>query len=76
VHRWYEEHFGHPCPRLARAREGIQRFLIPSTWVGLRRTDSGHELHAPNRLTSLYAGLLTPNPLRPHLPLFREKVAS
>jgi uncharacterized protein len=76
VHLWYEEHFGHPYSRLAGAREGIDRFLIPSTCVGVRRTNSGHELHAPNGLAGLYAGLLTPNPLTPHLPLFREKAAS
>jgi uncharacterized protein len=76
VHLWYEEHFGHPYSRLASAREGIDRFLIPSTCVGVRRTNSGHELHAPNGLAGLYAGLLTPNPLTPHLPLFREKAAS
>jgi len=76
VHLWYEEHFGHRYPKLASAREGIDRFLIPSTCVGVRRTRSGHELHAPNGLAMLYAGLLTPNPLTPHLPLFREKAAS
>jgi uncharacterized protein len=30
----------------------------------------------PNGLANLYAGLLTPNPLTPHLALFREKAAS
>nr|WP_242528977.1 nucleotidyltransferase family protein [Ramlibacter ginsenosidimutans] len=76
VHLWYEEHFGHPYPQLATAREGIDRFLIPSTCVGVRRTASGHELYAPNGLEILYAGLITPNPLTPHLTLFREKAAS
>lgn len=76
VHLWYEEHFGHPYPQLAIAREGIDRFLIPSTCVGVRRTASGDELYAPNGLEILYAGLLTPNPLTPHLPLFQEKAAS
>jgi uncharacterized protein len=76
VHLWYEEHFGHAYPRLASAREGIERFLIPSTCVGVRRTVEGLELHAPNGLADLYAGVLAPNPLTPHLPLFRDKAAS
>jgi uncharacterized protein len=76
VRLWYEEHFGHPYPELASARGGVDRFLIPSTCVGVRRTDSGHELHVPNGLANLYAGLLTPNPLTPYLALFREKAAS
>lgn len=76
VHLWYEEHFGYPYPRLAGAKEGIDRFLIPSTCVGVRPVGRGHEIYAPNGLAILYAGLLTPNPLTPHLPLFREKAAS
>jgi uncharacterized protein len=76
VHLWYEEHFGYPYPRLKSAKEGIDRFLIPSTCVGVRRTSSGHEVYAPNGLAVLYAGLLAPNPLTPHLPLFRAKAAS
>ena len=76
VHLWYEDHFGHPYPKLASAREGIDRFLIPSTCVGVRSTGMDYELHVPNGLTLLYAGLLTPNPLTPYLPVFREKAAS
>ena len=76
VHLWYEEYFGHAYPRLASAREGIDRFLIPSTCVGVRRTGNAYELYAPNGLAILYAGVLTPNPLTPHLPLFRDKAAS
>lgn len=76
VHLWYEERFGHPYPQLNNAREGIDRFLIPSTCVGVRREGHDHQLHVPNGLGALYAGLLTPNPLTPHLALFREKAAS
>jgi hypothetical protein len=35
VHQWYEAHFGHPCPRLLGSKDGIDRFLIPSTCVGI-----------------------------------------
>jgi hypothetical protein len=76
VHLWYESHFGHPYAALADAKDGIARFLVPSTCVGVRPQGQGYEVHAPNGLESLYAGLLTPNPLTPHLPLFRAKAAS
>jgi hypothetical protein len=76
VHLWYEEHFGHAYPRLASARDGIDRFLVPATCVGVRPAAEGHEVYAPNGLAILYAGLLTPNPLTPHLPLFHAKAAS
>jgi uncharacterized protein len=76
VHLWYEVHFGHAYLQLASAKEGIDRFLIPSTCVGVRRTGTGFEVHAPNGLAALYEGLLTPNPLTPHRPLFRDKAAS
>ncbi|MDR6536451.1 nucleotidyltransferase family protein [Variovorax soli] len=76
VHLWYEAYFGFPYPKLASAKDGIDRFLIPSTCVGLRRTATGYDVYAPNGLELVYAGVLSPNPLTPHLPLFREKAAS
>lgn len=76
VHLWYEEHFGYPYEKLASAKEGIDRFLVPSTCVGVRPRAGEYEIYAPNGLAILYAGLLSPNPLVPHLPLFRRKAAS
>ena len=77
VHLWYEEHFGYPYRKLASAKDGIDRFLVPATCVGVRpATSGGYEVYAPNGLEILYAGVLAPNPLVPHLPLFREKAAS
>jgi len=73
VHLWYEPHFGYPCPPLASARDGIDRFLVPATCVALRRAGAGWELYAPNGLALLYDGVLTPNPLTDHRPLFRAK---
>lgn len=72
VHCWYEAHFGHPCAPLRSSREGIDRFLIPATCVGIRPG----ELYAPNGLEDLYAGRLAMNPLTPHEALFRRKAAS
>lgn len=76
VHLWYEEHFGYPYEKLANAKAGIDRFLVPCTCVGVRPQAGEYEVYAPNGLAILYAGVLTPNPLVPHVPLFREKAAS
>lgn len=60
VHLWYEEHFGCGYPQLASATEGIDRFLIPSICVGVRRARNSLELYTPNGLAILYTGILTP----------------
>lgn len=72
VHIWYESYFGHPYEELRSAQDGIDRFLILATCVGVRPG----ELYAPNGLTLLYDGLLTMNPLTPHRDLFERKAAS
>jgi hypothetical protein len=76
VHLWYEKYYGFPYPKLVSAKDGIDRFLIPSTCVGLRSTETGFDVYSPNGLDLVYAGELWPNPLTPHLSLFREKAAS
>ncbi|HYP81985.1 nucleotidyltransferase family protein [Variovorax sp.] len=73
VHLWYEAHFGQPYERpLRNAREGIERFLVPATCVGMRPG----EVYAPYGLDLLYDGRLGMNPLVPHRALFERKVAS
>jgi hypothetical protein len=72
VHTWYETYFGHPYPALRDARDGIDRFLMPATCVGI----CPESLYAPNGLDMLYDGLLTPNPLTPYRDLFETKAAS
>nr|WP_301334500.1 nucleotidyltransferase family protein [Variovorax dokdonensis] len=73
VHLWYEEHFGRPYERpLRSSREGIERFLVPATCVGVRPGD----LYAPYGLELLYDGILAMNPLVPHRELFDRKAAS
>ncbi|MBT2323772.1 nucleotidyltransferase family protein [Variovorax paradoxus] len=72
VHLWYESYFGRPYQALCSARDGIDRFLIPATCVGIRP----NELYAPNGLELVYDGLLTMNPLTPHRDLFERKAAS
>lgn len=76
VHLWYRAWFGHDYPQLSCARDGIDRFLIPATCVGLRPIAAGWELHAPHGLSMLYEGVLTPNPLTDHRDLFLAKAQS
>jgi len=72
VHTWYESYFGHPYQQLDNAHNGIDRFLIPATCVGIN-PDS---IYAPNGLQMLYDGILTSNSLTPHIELFDAKAAS
>lgn len=72
VHVWYPTHFGRPYPALGSAEEGIGRFLVRETCVGVRP----QQCHAPYGLSGLYAGTLTPNPVTPYPDLFESKVAS
>ena len=77
VHLWYEDWFGYPYAPLHSARDGISRFLIPCTCVGLHsKVGKSPELYAPYGLEELYAGILRPNPACPHLPLFEAKALS
>lgn len=72
VHLWYPKHFGRPYPELRSSQEGIERFLVLETCIGVRPG----EHFAPFGLHGAYAGTLTPNPLTPYQELFAEKVAS
>ncbi|MFI8617400.1 nucleotidyltransferase family protein [Acidovorax sp. NPDC077693] len=78
VHLWYEQWFGFPYDALQSARNGIERFLVPCTCVGLQpgAAAGAPTLYAPYGLAELYAGTLRPNPQCPHLPLFQAKAAS
>ncbi|KQQ39920.1 hypothetical protein ASF61_03650 [Duganella sp. Leaf126] len=72
VHTWYEAYFGHPCAPLRGVQDGIDRFLIPATCIGIRPD----ALYAPNGLALMYQGVLSSNPLTPHADLFQQKAAS
>jgi hypothetical protein len=71
VHLWYEQRFGSPYPPLGSARDGIDRYLISCTCVGID-VASG-ELYAPNGLEDLHDGILRINPRNRHPILFRQK---
>jgi hypothetical protein len=72
VHLWYPAHFGRPYPALASSQDGIGRFLVCETCVGVRPGDC----FAPYGLDGLYAGTLTPNPRSPNPDWFTAKTAS
>ena len=79
VHTWYADWFGFPYPALANSHAAIDRFLVPCTCVGLQNgaeLESPPTLYAPNGVEELYQGILRPNPLCDHRPLFRNKAFS
>ncbi len=77
VHLWYPAFFGVPYPQLVQSREGIARFLIRGTCVGMRPCGEGaFDVYAPYGLEEMYRGVLAPNPLRDAPALFRTKCAS
>lgn len=61
VHLWYSETFGRPCPRLVDVEDGIDRYLISCTRIGLK-VESGC-LYAPDTLDDMWDGILRMNPL-------------
>ncbi|MGJ7492341.1 nucleotidyltransferase family protein [Variovorax sp. ZT4R33] len=74
VHLWYAQRFGAPYPGLRSARDGIDRYLVACTCVGIEVADSA--LYAPDSLDDLGAGLLRINPRHALPDLFRTKAAS
>ncbi|MBR7800702.1 nucleotidyltransferase family protein [Undibacterium fentianense] len=72
VHLWYESYFGQTYPQLNSACEGIDRFLIPATCVGIN-PDS---VYAPHGFEKLYQGVLSMNPLTPYRELYEKKASS
>lgn len=73
VHLWYRERFGGDYPRLTSAQDGIDRYLIPCTSIGL---SAERVLYAPYGLDELWAGILRMNPVNPQPRRFIEKAAS
>jgi hypothetical protein len=73
VHLWYGERFGRPYPRLGCVEDGIDRFLVACTRVGLGLADG--RLYAPDGLDDLWNGILRVNPLHPEPDLFARKCA-
>jgi hypothetical protein len=77
VHLWYPRRFGGAYPPLASAEDGIGRFLVRCTCVGLApHGDGSLRLHAPYGVDELERGILRPNANAPSLGRFREKAMS
>lgn len=77
VHTWYRSYFGHDYAASRHSRDGIDRFLVACTCVGLQPGAAGEApaLYAPNGLDGLYDGVLAPNPRCDHRALFARKAA-
>jgi hypothetical protein len=78
VHLWYPQRFGGDYPRLMSVEDGIARFLVRATCIGLLPQAEGTlRLIAPYGTDELREGVLAPNGLRrPDMERFRAKAAS
>ena len=73
VHLWYQQRFNTACPQLASSRDGIDRYLIACTCVGIEVSTGA--LYAPNGLQELHEGVLRINPMNSQPLQFRRKAA-
>ena len=78
VHLWYGQRFGGDYPQLARVEDGIARFLVRSTCIGVMpQVDGALRLIAPYGVAETEAGILRPNALWcPSIDRFRAKAES
>ncbi|MBI3675576.1 MAG: nucleotidyltransferase family protein [Proteobacteria bacterium] len=74
VHLWYEMKFDTHYPPLARATDGIDRFLMQVAMVGVRPVSSGFEIYAPHALGDVANLIVRPNRMPNFKPnLYYEK---
>lgn len=71
VHLWYQSRFGTDYPSLHSSEDGIARFLVRGTCVGIQA--NARHLFAPFGISDLAEGLLRPNPNVKLVPRFWEK---
>jgi hypothetical protein len=78
VHLWYKQRFGGDYPRLQRVEDGIARFLVRATCIGLMpQVEGALRLIAPYGTAETEAGILRPNALWcPSMERFRAKAES
>ena len=62
VHLWYPQKHGLPYPPLRSSTQGIDRFLTKNTQVGIRRTQNGFDVYAPNGFDDIADMIVRPNP--------------
>lgn len=74
VHLWYSQRFGGSYPRLQSTTDGIDRYLIAGTCIGLD-IETG-EVYTPHGLADTEQGILRINPKTPQPDLFEQKAKS
>lgn len=74
VHLWYSQRFGRSYPQLKSAKDGIDRYLIAGTCIGLD-AETG-EVYAPYGLADVEHGVLRINLKNPQPDLFDQKAKS
>ncbi len=74
VHLWYRDRFEADYPQLQSAQDGIDRFPVACTCVGIEVATGS--LYAPHGLGDLSEGVLRMNPKLPHAALFKAKALS
>ncbi len=74
VHLWYRDRFQADYPQLTRTTDGIDRYLIACTCVGI--DTRSRTLYAPNGLDELQRGILRMNPRFAQPDMFRDKARS
>lgn len=74
VHLWYGQRFGRAYPRLQSAKDGIDRYLIAGTCIGLEVATG--EVYAPYGLSDIEEGLLRINPVNHQPDLYEQKARS
>lgn len=73
VHLWYPTRFGAPYPPLNSTVDGISRYLVTCTCMGINATG---QIFAPDGYHDLWHGILRPNPRAPSLKGFCAKARS
>jgi len=61
VHLWYQQKHGTPYPALDRAPDGIDRFLIRCSQVGIQRHRGGDHIHAREGFDDIADMMVRPN---------------
>ncbi|UXV17952.1 nucleotidyltransferase family protein [Pseudomonas fluorescens] len=74
VHLWYGERFGRPYPQLHTARQGVDRYLVAGTCIGLEIATG--EVYAPYGVADVEQGVLRINPQHREPELFAQKALS
>ena len=74
VHLWYKQRFNARYPQLVSSRDGIDRYLVTCTCIGIEVASGA--LYAPNGLGDVYEGLLRMNPVNSQPEQFLRKAQS